>query len=497
MENSNRKIWLIVGGAALVACACLVIVTAVGSGLFLWGVASPATSVVQTIVPSNREFRASPNPEDLDEATSTPADGTGTFSPGQTATQPPTDSGSVDSAELPETITRQMDQIQRQVITLRGLQPSGSVERALLTPEQLREHVTNNLLADYTPEEARDDVIFLSQLGLLAPDFDLEDFYLELYSEQIAGYYDDETKEMYVVRGESFEGPERLTYAHEYTHALQDQNYNFEKGLNFSDEACKRENERCNALQALVEGDASVSELEWFTNYGTQEDLAQIQEFYSTYNSPVFDSAPSFMREDFIFPYTYGQAFVESLRSRGNWRAVDQAFLDPPVSTEQILHPERYPNDRPVPVTIPDLAAVLGEGWREVDRQSLGEWYTYLLLAHGLQERTQIEATTAQSAAQGWGGDAYVVYHNDATGESVLVLDTTWESEAEAREFAAAFEEYAGKRFGEGRPQGDGVMTWETPQAASGFQVSGERTVWVLAPEMAVREALFKAVLQP
>jgi len=491
MENSNRRLLLIIGGISLFVCACIAIAALVGSGLFFWTVASPSTSVEDPVGTSLPEIQPSPA---LEVEETSPSSSSPSQTPQQNATLSPTEAGPGTGSNLPGEITRQMDEIQKQVIDLRGLRSNGSVERALLTPEQLRDHVMNNFLADYTSDEARDDVIFYSQLGLLEPDFDLQEFFLELYSEQVAGFYDDETKEMYVVRGEGFEGPERLTYAHEYTHALQDQNYDFEDGLNFNDEACDENTERCAALQALIEGDASATEFEWFVEHGTQEELLQIQEFFENFESPIFDSAPSFMREDFIFPYNYGQSFVENLRSRGDWEAVDRVYQAPPVSTEQILHPERYPEDEPVPVTIPDLAPIFGEGWREVDRDTLGEWYTFLLLAHGLQENTRVEASTAQSAAEGWEGDAYVVYHNDETGQSALVLDTLWESENDAGEFGDAFREYAGNRFGESSLDDVNLTAWENSEAATEFRVDGQRTVWVLAPNADLLQAISTAL---
>ncbi|MGH2621772.1 MAG: hypothetical protein ACRDHG_14555, partial [Anaerolineales bacterium] len=161
-------------------------------------------------------------------------------------------------ASIPLEIREQMDQIQEEVVTLRGLQASGPVARALLSPEALRQYVTDDFLADYTEEEARDDARTLSLLGLMEPDYDLFNLYMELYSEQIAGFYDDELKQMFVVQGAGFRGVERITYAHEYTHALQDQHYDLRNGLGFNDEACEADSERCAAIQALLEGDATL-----------------------------------------------------------------------------------------------------------------------------------------------------------------------------------------------------------------------------------------------
>ena len=103
-------------------------------------------------------------------------------------------------------IAASMDEIEQQVATIRGLEPKTKVPRKLLSEEELQEIVTNEFFADYTPEDAASDTQVLSLLGLLPQDFDLLTFYQELYSEQIAGYYDDEAKAMFVVKSAGFTG---------------------------------------------------------------------------------------------------------------------------------------------------------------------------------------------------------------------------------------------------------------------------------------------------
>jgi hypothetical protein len=135
---------------------------------------------------------------------------------------PTQNAGSQPTASLTEAdIEKQMDEIQVQISELRGLPSGGPVARALLSNDQLRQHVIDDFLSNYSVEDAQNEVKFLAAFGLLQPDFDMYHFLLELYSEQIAGFYDHETKEMYIVQGESFLGPERLTYAHEYIHACK------------------------------------------------------------------------------------------------------------------------------------------------------------------------------------------------------------------------------------------------------------------------------------
>ena len=103
-------------------------------------------------------------------------------------------------------------------------------------------------------------------------------------------------------------------------------------------------------------------------------------EMYDSYESPVLDSAPPYMEADLYFPYDYGQAFVETFVSDGNYAPLSEVYDNLPVSTEQILHPERYPDDTPIPVDLRDMTDILGDGWTLYDQNVMGEWYTYLIL---------------------------------------------------------------------------------------------------------------------
>jgi hypothetical protein len=387
-------------------------------------------------------------------------------------------------------IESQMDEIQKQVSEFRGLKASNSVLRALLTSDQLRQHVTDDFLKDYTPEEAQNDTVSLAAFGLLQSDYDLHNFLLELYSEQIAGFYDHETKEMYVVQDESFQGPERLTYAHEFIHVLQDQNYDIQNGLNYKEEVCEIESERCAAIQALLEGDASLSEMTWFQTYGTDQDRKEILAKYAEYKSPIYDSAPDFLKEDFLFPYQQGQEFVQSLYDLGGWEAIDQAYQNLPVSTEQILHPDKYPHDQPLSVSLPDLKETLGVGWEEVDQGVLGEWYTYLVLAHGHNPQSRLDENTTSTASEGWGGDAYAVYYNQDTKDTILNLKTVWDSSTDAEEFTRAFETYATERYGKPFSQTNGAITWQTSDGFTGLYLQGSQTIWIYAPDENIAQSI-------
>jgi hypothetical protein len=463
---SSKQVLVILGIVGVIAlCACSVIALLVfGSGNFLLDrIVSNETGTTPSQAPTSTRVSLP-----TEEATSPSLDST----PSVESTPVPTQSTPIDSDVL-----SQMEDIEAQVTQLRGWSSTGPVERSLLTPDELYQHVLDDFLDDYSEEEATDDALVLSLFGLLEPDFDLFNFYLDLYSEQIVGFYDDEVKKMFVVQEGGFGGMERITYAHEYVHALQDQIWDFDEGLDFNDESCDLDTERCAGIIALVEGDATLLEEQWLMEFATQTDISQILEFYENeYDGTVYDSAPRFMQQDFLFPYTYGTDFVREIRSQGGWDAVNAVYSDLPISTEQILHPELYPWDKPIALDPPDLESALGGAWREIEYNISGEWFTQLILSEHVGDDLSIVA------AQGWGGDVYVALANDDEGAGALFLMTLWDSVRDAQEFAAAFLDYGDARFGR-RDVGTGTFTWESSEGSVLFERSGNQTLWILAPD--------------
>lgn len=498
MEKSTRRLIISIVLILLACGLCISLVVLAGLGIFVINRTSTSVSPPAQVVVSTEVVLTTPTVENTPTVPSPTS-----IEPSQTITSSPTQplpsetQSSTQTPSLPAQIVEQMDQIQDQVVQLRGLEPKGPVKRDLLTQTQLRQHVLDDFLADYSPDKAKQDALVLASFGLLEPDFDLYNFYIDLYTEQIAGFYDDKTKEMYVIQGQGFQGPERLTYAHEYDHALQDQNYDIEHGLDYSQAACEKDSERCAAVQALMEGDASLLQTEWYMGFATAQDRNQIQQFYSTYQSPVFDSAPTYMQQDFLFPYVNGQTFVEYLHTAGGWSSVDQAYQELPVSTEQILHPNLYPADKPIPVSLPDIAPILGEGWEMLDQETLGEWYTYLVLAYGLDPQDRLDTSIATNASAGWGGDQYIVYYNAQTNETVLVLKTIWDTTQDADEFNTAFRDYGNKRFGNPEATSSNSISWSFISGYSEFHLQNQQTNWILGPDVETTQAIWAAIQNP
>jgi hypothetical protein len=386
-------------------------------------------------------------------------------------------------SKLTEDLARTIAEIESQVVQIRGLDSVQDIQHTMISADELEEIVVEDFFSEYSDEDARQDVLVLSSLGLLPRDFDLKGFYESLYSEQIAGFYDEETKEIYVVQGQDFGASERLTYAHEFTHVLQDQVYRLDEGLGMNQEACEVDSEKCAAVQALVEGDASLTEILWFQTHASMEDYRDLLDMLDHLETPVLDSAPPYMSADMYFPYEKGLAFVQHLYDQGEYKSVDQAFANPPVSTEQILHPEKYPLDVPLSVNLPDLSSQLDDTWTLFDQNVMGEWYVYLILNKAHEESFRVSEETAQIAAEGWGGDAYAIYLNENTDETIFIMDSLWDTKEDAGEFIDAFYQYASQRWTSLSATLSDARLWKGPDSTIAFWHQGDRTLWVMAPD--------------
>src|SRR5690606_11538855 len=119
-----------------------------------------------------------------------------------------------------------------------------------------------------------------------------------------------------------------------------------------------------------------------------------------------------------------------------------------PVSTEQIMHPAAYPGDVPKNPTLPDLEVALGEGWKELEKDTLGEWYVYMVLAKAYNPQFRLYDSLALDAAEGWGGDAYSILKNEQKGQVAAFISFNWDSSADADAAFQAFSSYSNLRFG-------------------------------------------------
>ncbi len=486
-QSSSVPIWVWLLGGCAILSICLVclagLIAFFGGAFFLSSpsVSSPPSVVTVVAVTIAPEANQPDNNQNSNESATLPP--TPTNSPPQTPTPSENtsaataDPGSTPKANAEDPFAGVRDEIEANVVELRGLPQLNEVVPTALTTAELRARLEADFMEDYSPEEGRLDVLTLSAFDFLARDFDLYNFTIDLYTEQVAGFYDPETDEFVIIssRETSFGALEQFTYAHEFVHALQDQHFRLDL---LSDESL--DSEVAFAIRALAEGDATLAQSLYISEgYFTQEQLLEILTESDSIDTTVFDSAPPILARELEFPYTAGLEFVQALYAQGGYATVDDAWENLPQSTEQIIHPERYlTGDEPQVVTMQPLTDTLGVGWQRLDEDTLGEFYLREYLAQ------QLEGGLVESAASGWGGDRYTVYWNDEAEEIVMVLKLVWDTVADGEEFFGAYENYPANLFGVGvNEQPDGGLCWQGADVICLYQI-GEATVIVRAPDL-------------
>ncbi|MFQ5799477.1 MAG: hypothetical protein ACE5H0_12415, partial [Bacteroidota bacterium] len=308
----------------------------------------------------------------------------------------------------------------------------------------------------------------LQAFGLFPEDKNLRETVLDLQSQQVIGFYDPENNEFYLTeRSEENIPPylreqeallemlfrttmEEFVAVHELTHALHDQHFDLQT-LPMSKE---NNDDLSLAVRALVEGDAE---------YTTQDhlyrkiggNLQMFSELVKSNTLQIMNTAqsmsglenfPIFLTKILMFPYTSGLLFTMEGRTE-NWDKINEAYADLPASTEQILHPEKYFENRDYPtvLTLPELGPILGAGWELQENNNFGEYALGVLLLHFFQESADNQKNL--EARNGWDGDSYLSYYNENENIVALAWLTTWDSEEDSAEFEERYRELLGKKY--------------------------------------------------
>ena len=364
-----------------------------------------------------------------------PSGAAGSKSPGSSAPQAnpfcrqsptPSQPAATQGGALPPAIATVAEQVQQ----VRGLRFTRNVEPEPVTRQEIERQLRASLQAGFPPDMAARENRAWTTIGLLPPGTNLRQAVVDFGTSQIIGYYDIQTRRLVFEGGTSPTPFQRFTLAHELTHALQDQHFDLSR-LDKLSAACQ--DERAEAFLSLTEGDAVETQIEWARQDLSAGDFARLQTEASSFPPPPA-STPAFVQQMFLFPYTNGQAFVEALLSRGGERAVNGAFRNPPVSTEQILHPDTYPSEVPQAVVIPDLSARLGQGWHLLDQEDVGEGWLLVML------ELRLSTGDSQAAAAGWDGGLMRAWSKGP--ETVVLIQTVWDTQRDATEFATAMRDW-------------------------------------------------------
>jgi len=389
--------------------------------------------------------------------------------------------------------------VQQDVEAIRGLPFKHSIPLQKQSPEEFGDHLDKEMVTAVPEAVSEHFGKIVRRLGLYrGPEItDFRGMMRTVMTSQAAAYYDPAEKRIYILSGTGDELELGLIYAHELYHGMQDQYFDLEVYL---PQDSKLDGDRLLARQAVVEGEATyihslwavrkmlntmpsrelmapairmqadmtIDQLRGVVGESAKEAMAQI------------DDIPPFILETLLGNYLKGAAFIFAVQEQG-WPAVETLFRAyPPQSTEQILHPEKWlAHEGPATIHWPDFARVRElRDWQLLDDDVVGEiQWRIIFNAQGLQDE-------AESAAAGWDGDRYAVFKRKGSDETLLLLRTSWDSEAEATQFVTAYRRALAVKY-----EGASDPVRMEQQGADVFIVEGGRKADLDALIKVVRQA--------
>jgi hypothetical protein len=374
-----------------------------------------------------------------------------------------------------------IERIRMQVAQVRGLTWKTRLDVRIVSKDELRRRLQETETRDARPERDRSDEALLKLLKLIPAGLDLQAAVHRLLADQVVGFYDPQTKLLFVARATDgkLSADTQVTVAHELDHALTDQYFDFGAATRALEQADRAE--ELTAYTALIEGDAVLLQSLWAQRYLSNKSQGSLG---AELTGPGPGDIPRYLRSSLVFPYTKGLDFTfERYRTTRNFAGVDAAWRRPPTSTEEILHPERYAAGQQWHApALPDVAAATG--CTPVRSGTLGEFDMREVLAEHLSE------LDADRAADDWAGDAFsFVRCGTAAG---LVDRWTTDNDVGAGRLAAGLGRWA-QAWAAGRPP-DADGSFSGPGGAGRVVRNGAQVDLVLAADAPTARRLAGAI---
>jgi hypothetical protein len=338
---------------------------------------------------------------------------------------------------------KQIEQVLADLTEITGLKPVRKIEYDTIDKARVTQFLNERIREFIKPEEIRAEELALKKFGFVPQDFDLAKTSVDLMAEQAAAFYDFRKKKLFILESAS-EAVQQIALVHELAHALADQHFNLEEFIDLANKS----DDSATARMAVMEGQATWLMSEYLArrtgqSLKTSPAIVQLMSRAAQMSQgqfPVFDAAPLYMRETLLFPYAQGMLFQHALVEKFGQEAFSRIFHKPPVSSQQILHPEKYFGG--LKPTEPELPSVSSEeDYEELTEGYIGE------LDHAILLRQYAGQEQADSLSPRWKGGRYRVLEDKKDKHAVLAYVAEWESEAVAREYFALYRQVLAKKW--------------------------------------------------
>src|ERR1700678_2931580 len=375
------------------------------------------------------------------------AAGAVTLSGQQAATAPPP-SGSASTAKTaaPAPVasnadfSKAADEVLQQMSKLLDLPIKEPLKKSLRSKQEVRDYLVREEKEDRTDKERYSDDKTLEAFGLIPKGFPLNKFMIDVLTDQVAGLYDPKAKEFYIADWIPID-EQKSVMSHELTHALEDQSFHIDPWIkaarpNDDAELARQSVSEGSALAAMVDyqmldqkvGVRDLPDVSLLIRAGAVSEMDK---------DPKLSKAPAFIRDELLFPYLAGTGFSQQfLKAHSGWKDLHLIFENPPVSTQQIIHPDLYlSNVKPETVTLPDWKGLAPEDWKLLEENVLGEFGLGEVLKQFLgQER-------ADRISPAWKGDRYATFENASIRKTSLVFRVALDNPDDAARFFGQYSE--------------------------------------------------------
>ena len=305
------------------------------------------------------------------------------------------------------------------------------LKKSLRSKDQIRAFIEQQDKEDKDQAQKYADDKTMEAFGLIPKGFPIESFMEDVLTDQIAGLYDPKAKEFYIADWIPVD-EQKEVMAHELTHALEDQSFHIDSWI----KAARPNDDAELARDSVSEGSAMAAMVDYDLEdmHRSVRDLPDVSALIQASavgemdKDPKLSKAPIYIRDSLIFPYLAGVTFTQQfLKAHDGWQDLHLIFEHPPVSTQQIMHPEKYLADaQPIAVKLPDWKTVAPADWKLLDENVMGEFGVEEVLKQFLGD------DAAKLTSPGWTGDRYAVFEDgkDKTLPIVFVLDMDNEEDA-------------------------------------------------------------------